>query len=331
MHGEEKEPDADGNHDHERQTISRGDCVVCVTVFLVHGSVEKPAHHLEQVGQGQDDADHGHDDLERVLVPTADDDHHFGDEVHGAGHADRGHACNHETAGDERHAVREPAEGGNVARVRLIVHPPGHGKEHTCGHGVRKHIHHRAGQADVVQGGHAQKDIPHVTGTGISDDVLGVFGVERDEPAIDDTEHAEHGCDRHEFSGGLRQNLKGHPDDGKMTELHQHARMQHARGGRSGCVAHRRPGVQRPERRNRSKAEEDQDPNDLVERGAQDRDVHQLGLITQDQNVEGIEPRVFVDQQDAHQRCDGKSREKEHQFHRGVFFAVRSEVEDESD
>src|SRR5580765_9036044 len=105
MHGKEKEPDADGDHDQERKTIGCGDGVVRVTVLLVHGSIEDPAHHLEQVGQGQDDADHGYDDLERVLVPTADDNHDFGDEVHGAGHADRGHASHHETSGDKRHAI----------------------------------------------------------------------------------------------------------------------------------------------------------------------------------------------------------------------------------
>src|SRR5215470_4733836 len=148
MDWEEKEPDADGNHDQEWKTISCGDCIVRVTVLLVHGSIEEAAHHLEQIGQGQDDADHGHDDLERILFPTADDDHHFGDEVHCAGHADRGHASHHETAGDERHAIRESAEGRNVAAVRLIVYPPGHGGKHPRGHGVGEHIHHCAGQAD---------------------------------------------------------------------------------------------------------------------------------------------------------------------------------------
>ena len=155
VHGKEKEPNADGNHDQERKTVNHGDCVVGVAVLLIHGSVEEPAHHLEQVRQRQDDADHGHNDLERILAPTADDDHDFGDEVHGAGHADRSHASNYETAGDKRHAVREPAERGNVAVVRLIVHPPCHGEEHARGHGMGEHIHHRAGQADVVQGGHA--------------------------------------------------------------------------------------------------------------------------------------------------------------------------------
>src|SRR5215510_2267814 len=106
MHGKEKESDADGDHDQKWKTIGHGDGVVRVAVLLVHGAIEEPAHHFEQVGQGQHDADYGHDDLKRILVPAADDDHDFCDEVHGAGHADRGHTCHHETTGDERHAIR---------------------------------------------------------------------------------------------------------------------------------------------------------------------------------------------------------------------------------
>ena len=79
-----------------------------------------------------------------------------------------------------------------------------------------------------------------------------------------------------------------------MTELHQHAGVQHARRGRSGGVADGRPGMQRPDRRDRGKAEEDQQPRSLT--SSQHRDIHQLGVFTQDENIERVEAGEFVNE-----------------------------------
>ena len=72
----------------------------------------------------------------------------------------------------------EPAERRNVAGMRLVVDPAGHGEEHARGHRMGEHIDHRPAQADVIQRGHAEKDIAHVAGTGIPDDILRVLGID---------------------------------------------------------------------------------------------------------------------------------------------------------
>ena len=84
--------------------------------------------------------------------------------------------------------------------------------------------------------------------------------------------------------------------------------------------------MQRPERRDRGKAEEDQEPNNLVQGCAQAGMFISLACSRRPENVEGIESRVLVDQQDAHQGHDGTGREERAPFHRGVFFAVAAKL-----
>ena len=123
----------------------------------------------------------------------------------------------------------------------LVIDPARHGEEHARGQGVRKHVNHRAGQADVIQGGHTQEHVAHVTGTGIADDVLRVLGEIRDKPAVDNAEHAQHRGDGHKFPRGFGEDFVGHADDGEMAELHEHAGVQHAGRGRGRGVADGRP------------------------------------------------------------------------------------------
>ena len=56
-----------------------------------------------------------------------------------------------------------------------------------------------------------------------------------------------------------------------------------------------------------------------------------MGHFPQHQNVERLDGREMVNQQDAHQREHRSRREEQRQFHRGVFLAVRPEVQDEPD
>ena len=325
MPREDAEHDAASDHEQQREPVHDRDRIMGVTVLRVHRTVKQPPHHSEEIGQGQHDPDHRHDDLKRVLAPASDQNHDFGDEVHRARHADRRHAGDQETARDKGHAIDQPAQLRDMARVRLVIDPAGHGEQHPGRQRVREHVQDRPGQTDVVQRRHPEEDIAHVAGAGIADYVLGVLGVEGHEAAVDDVEDAEHGRDRHQLARGLRQDLVTDSDDREVSELHQHAGVQHTGGSRRRGMPHRRPGVQRPDRRDRGKPEEDQQPDDRGQR------AREPGLLPQDQNIEGVKARELVDQQDAHQRDHGPHREEQGQLHRGILLAVRREVEDETD
>src|SRR5207249_4712214 len=79
------------------------------------------------------------------------------------------------------------------------------------------------------------------------------------------------------------------------------------------------------DRRDRGEPKEDQEPNDRGQRAGE------LGLLAQDQDVERVEARELIDQQDAHERDDRSDGQKQRQLHRGVFLAVGGKVEDEPD
>src|SRR5215831_21230985 len=96
-----------------------------MAILLIHRTVEQTTHHAEQIRQGDDDTNDRYNDLERILVPTPDDDHDLGDEIHGAWHTDGSHAGNDKTAGDEGHSIRKTSQRRDITRVCLIVAPPG--------------------------------------------------------------------------------------------------------------------------------------------------------------------------------------------------------------
>ena len=75
-----------------------------------------------------------------------------------------------------------------------------------------------------------------------------------------------------------------------MAELHEHARMQHACRGRRGGMAYGGPGMQRPNRRDRGKAEEDQQPDQRRQRPGEFR------LFAQNQDIEGVQAGEFVNE-----------------------------------
>ena len=83
--------------------------------------------------------------------------------------------------------------------------------------------------------------------------------------------------------------------------------------------------MQRPNGRNGRKAEKDQQPDNDGERAVE------IGHFPQHQNVERLDGREMVNQQDAHQREHRSRRKEQRELHRGVFLAVRPEVQDEPD
>ena len=210
-------------------------------IFRRHVSVKQPAHHLKEIGHRQHDPQHGHHHLEGIFLPCADDNHDFGNKVHGARHPDRCHTGDNKGPGQERHILDQSSQGWNVPGMGLVIYPACHGEEHARGQGMCKHVNHRAGQADVIQGGHAQEHVAHVTGTGIADDVLRVLGEICDKSAVDNAEHTQHRGDGHEFPRGVRKDFVRHANNGEMAEFHQYAGVQHAGRGRGRGVADGRP------------------------------------------------------------------------------------------
>ena len=206
----------------------------------------------------------------------------------------------------------------------LVIDPSGHGEEHARGQGMGKHVQDRTRQADIVQSGHAQEHISHVAGAAVPDDVLGIARVVGHVPAVQNAADAEDGRDRHQGVRRLGQNLKIGPDDREMPELHQDSGVQHARGRGSGRVPDRRPGMQRPERRDRGKTEEAQQPDDRCQGAVEMR------FFGENRDVEGMESRELVNKQNAHQGQDCSGGQEQGELHGGVFFAVAGKIEDEA-
>ena len=83
--------------------------------------------------------------------------------------------------------------------------------------------------------------------------------------------------------------------------------------------------MQRPNGRDGRETEKDQQPNNRRQRSIK------MGHFPQHQNIERLDGREMINQQNAHQREHRPSREEQCEFHRGVFFAVRPEVQNEPD
>jgi hypothetical protein len=86
----------------------------------------------------------------------------LGDEARGAGHPDR---RDERQDGEEReagHDLDQRAIVREVARVGALVQEADQQEQGARDETVRDHLHHRAGQARLVQGGEAEQDHAHV-------------------------------------------------------------------------------------------------------------------------------------------------------------------------
>ena len=141
-----------------------------------------------------------------------------------------------------------PRELVEIARVRApINHASGNGEEQGADHAVRKHLQHRAGNAEHIGRGQSEQHETHVTDAGIADDEFQIALPQRDRRGVNNSDDREN---RDPFAPHLesfREKIHRHAQRAVGAEFHHDAGEQHRTGGRRGDVAGRRPGVQRPD------------------------------------------------------------------------------------
>ena len=97
-------------------------------------------------------------------------------------------------------------------------------------------------------------DDAHVGHRGITDDVLQVGLGQAHKNAVDDADGGQQAHEVGPVLEALGAEIHGHPQDGKRAQLHEHAGVEHGHGGGRGHVAHGRPRVERPHRRQNPEA-----------------------------------------------------------------------------
>ena len=92
----------------------------------------------------------------------------------------------HEARGVERHAVDEPAVGGDLARVHAVVDDADAQEQRGRDEAVRQHLEDRAVDALLVKREDAHRHEAHVGDGGIGDQLLHVLLRQRHQRGVDD-------------------------------------------------------------------------------------------------------------------------------------------------
>ena len=163
-------------------------------------------------------------------MPRADQDGDFGGEPAETRNAHRCRRRDHESERRERQRAvqlqdRQPIE---LARVRPPVnHASGDGKKERPDHPVRKHLQHRARNAEDICGSEAKKHKSHVTHARVTNDEFKVALAECDRCRIDYSDHSQN-C--HPFTPHLetlREKIHRHAQTTVRAQLHHNSGEQH--------------------------------------------------------------------------------------------------------
>src|SRR5208337_1972094 len=198
-----------------------------------------------------------------------------------------------------------------------------HRREEEGGHdAVGEHLEDAAVQAVHRAGGQSQADDAHVGHRGIADNVLQVRLGQAHEDAVDNAHGGQQGHELGPVLKARRAEIHGHPQDGERAQLHEHPGVEHTHRGGGGHVAHRRPGVERPDRGQDPEAEEEHHKGNLLDPGGE------VGGVQLD-HVEGLEARGGIEQQDAGDDETAAGHQIQGELHGGVFFAGGAPDQDE--
>ena len=145
------------------------------------------------------------------------------------------------------------------ARVRPVInHPAHHAEQQACDDAVRKHLQHRAAQADGVDRHQPQQNEAHVAHARIADDEFEVLLHQRHRRAIDDADDREQRdlvAPRHKAE---REEAHRHAQRSVRAQFHHHAGQEHRGRRRRRHMARRRPRMERPHARQNRKPNEHQ-------------------------------------------------------------------------
>ena len=129
---------------------------------------------------------------------------------------------------------------------------------------MRDHHDHRAGHADEVQARDAEEDEAHVRDGRVADELVQVALTHGDPAAIQNVAEAKEREDVQPLLRALGHQRQRDAEETVETELLQHSRVKHRRGGRSRAIAERRPGVKRPERNENAEAKHQQREDEVL-------------------------------------------------------------------
>ena len=122
----------------------------------------------------------------------AGEDRELAGEVGRAGDGERQHADDHHDRGEDRPALRHPAELGELIRAGALDHHAGEQEHRGRDEAVADGVEHRAVEPEVVGREDPEHDQPHLRHRRVGDDAADVRLAEREQRAVDEAERREH-------------------------------------------------------------------------------------------------------------------------------------------
>ena len=212
-------------------------------------------------------------DLER-----ADQRQELADEAGGAGQPDIGQREHHEHQRVERHAVDEPAIGGDLARVHAVVDDADAEEQRGRHDAVRDHLEDAAGDALRGQREDAHGDEAHMRHRRIGDQLLHVLLHQRDQRGVDDRDDREREDQRREIHRGVREHRQREAQEAVAAHLQQDRGEDDRARGRRLDMRVGQPGVHRPHRHLHGERGEEGEPQPGLHARREARDFISVGM-----------------------------------------------------
>ena len=207
----------------------------------------------------------------------------------------------HEHHRVDGHAVREAAEGRNLARVAPLVEHPHQEEQRARGEPVIEHLVQRTFQTLAVPREQPQHDEAQVAHRRVGDQLLEIGLHHGHQRAIDDADDRQQQEHRQGGLRRLREERNRETHEAVAAHLEQDGGQNHRTRGRRLDVRVRQPGVQRPHRHLDGEGEREgrEIPNGLLRRDA--------GVV-QAQQVERVLAGLLLVL--VHERQDGDQHEQ---------------------
>ena len=139
-------------------------------------------------------------------------------------------------------------------------------EEQRGGEAVADHEDDRAGDADDVPAGDAEKEVAHVHDAGKADHEGQFLLGEGDETGVEEIADEQREDERQASLEAVMEHRDGDPDQAVDGEFLQDAGVEHGGGGRRGGISGRRPGMEREKSDENAEADEQEREDDVLRR-----------------------------------------------------------------